>query len=173
MIAQFAIIFLAADDGGRGEDGAFVQEIDPMRNGVGMGPGDFRHAQGGHSGQPTADALGDSGRGLGHHVIFPYLIARASKYGLLNTLTFSRDGFPLHKCIRTFKGSGSYFSYGVIYYRPSRQFYLHGRLHIDSGSGSHAFTFQGLPGMIEVARVTLTPLQKVQFQHSDISSSQF
>ncbi len=97
----------------------------------------------------------------GDSFLFPYLITRASKYGILNNFTLSRDGIPLHRCLRTFQGSGSYFSYGVIYYRPSRQFYLHGRLHIDAGSGSHAFTFQGIPGMVEVARVTLSPLQKV------------
>ncbi|NVM52559.1 MAG: hypothetical protein HWN66_02565 [Candidatus Helarchaeota archaeon] len=97
----------------------------------------------------------------GDNFLFPYLITRASKYGLLNTFTLSRDGIPLQKCLRTFRGSGSYFSYGITYYRPSRQFYLHGRLHIDAGSGSHAFTFQGIPGMVEVARVTLSPLQKV------------
>jgi DNA polymerase elongation subunit (family B) len=97
----------------------------------------------------------------GDNFLFPYLITRASKYALLNTLTFSRDGIPLHNCLRKFQGSGSYFSYGVMYYRPSSQFYLHGRIHLDIGSGTHAFPLQGLPGMIEVARVTLSPLQKV------------
>ncbi|TFG05750.1 MAG: hypothetical protein EU536_00820 [Promethearchaeota archaeon] len=97
----------------------------------------------------------------GDNFLFPYLIARASKYGLLNTLTLSRDGIPLYKCLRELKGSGSYFSYGVIYYRSNRQFLLHGRIHIDSANGTHAFTFQGLPGMIEVARLTLSPLQRV------------
>ncbi|MHA1266068.1 MAG: DNA polymerase domain-containing protein [Candidatus Helarchaeota archaeon] len=97
----------------------------------------------------------------GDAFLFPYLIARASKYGLLDMFTLSRDGYPLYKCLRQFRGSGSYFSYGVIYYRPSNQFYLHGRLHLDMGSGTHAFPMQGLPGMIEVARITLSPLQKV------------
>jgi len=97
----------------------------------------------------------------GDSFIFPYLIARASKYGLLDTFTLSRDRTPLRKCLRTWRGSGSYFSYGIIYYRSPDQFYLHGRIHIDEGSGSHAFPFQGIPGMIEVARITLSPLQKV------------
>ncbi|MFX1295186.1 MAG: DNA polymerase domain-containing protein [Promethearchaeota archaeon] len=97
----------------------------------------------------------------GDNFLFPYLIARASKYGLLNIFTFSRDGIPLHKCLHKFHGSGSYFSYGIMYYRPSRQFYLHGRIHIDEGSGTHAFPMQGLPGMVEVARITLSPMQKV------------
>lgn len=97
----------------------------------------------------------------GDSFLLPYLIARASKYGLLNTLTLSRDGMPLSKCLRKFQGSGSYFSYGSMYYRPSIQFYLRGRIHLDMGSGTHAFPMQGLPGMVEVARVTLSPLQKV------------
>ncbi|HUX99990.1 MAG TPA: DNA polymerase domain-containing protein [Candidatus Deferrimicrobium sp.] len=97
----------------------------------------------------------------GDNFLFPYLITRASKYALLNTITFSRDGIPLHKCLQQFHGSGSYFSYGVMYYRPSRQVCLHGRIHVDIGSGTHAFPLQGLPGMVEVARVTLSPLQKV------------
>ncbi len=97
----------------------------------------------------------------GDNFLFPYLISRASRYGLLDTLTLSRDGFPLQKCLHAFRGSGSYFSYGMIYYHSSDQFYLHGRLHIDSANGNNAFPFQGLPGMIEVARITLSPLQKV------------
>jgi len=97
----------------------------------------------------------------GDNFLFPYLIARASKYGLGDTFTLSRDSFPLQRCLRTMHGSGSYFSYGIIYYRSPRQFYLHGRLHIDTANGTHAFPLQGLPGMIEVARVTLSPLQLV------------
>jgi len=97
----------------------------------------------------------------GDTFLFPYLVTRASKYGLSNTFTLSRDGFPLRRCLRTLHGSGSYFSYGVMYYRSPRQCYLHGRLHFDTGSGTHAFPLQGIPGMIEVARVTLSPLQLV------------
>ncbi len=97
----------------------------------------------------------------GDSFTFPHLIVRASKYGLLNTLTLSRDRTPLRKSLRTWRGSGSYFSYGIIYYRSPDQFYLHGRIHIDEGSGSHAFPLQGIPGMVEVARLTLSPLQKV------------
>ena len=97
----------------------------------------------------------------GDNFLFPYLIARASKYGLANRLTLSRDGVPLKNCLHTLHGSGSYFSYGVMYYRSPRQYYLHGRLHIDTGNGTHAFSLQGTPGMIEVARLTLSPLQLV------------
>ena len=97
----------------------------------------------------------------GDNFLFPYLLHRASKYGLLNTFSLSRDRTPLRNCLRTWRGSGSYFSYGVFYYRSPRQFYLHGRIHIDEGSGTHAFPLQGIPGMVEIARLTFSPLQKV------------
>ena len=53
-------------------------------------------------------------------------------------------------------------SYGVVHYSSKSQFYLNGRLHIDSAiyGGLH-FDDGNLFGLIEVARVTYSPLQRL------------
>ncbi len=53
-------------------------------------------------------------------------------------------------------------SYGIILHRAQSQFYLNGRLHIDSAiyGGLH-FDDGNLYGIVEVARVSYTPLQRL------------
>ncbi|MHA1271330.1 MAG: DNA polymerase domain-containing protein [Candidatus Helarchaeota archaeon] len=97
----------------------------------------------------------------GDSFLFPYLIGRGSHYDILNQMTLSRDGYPFEKSLIHLKGAGSYQSYGIMYYRSPLQYFLHGRLHIDGAMGTRAFPWQGLNGIIEVARVTMVPIQSV------------
>ncbi|MHA1298009.1 MAG: DNA polymerase domain-containing protein [Candidatus Helarchaeota archaeon] len=95
----------------------------------------------------------------GDNFLFPYLVARASYHKLNGSLTFSRNNIPLHKCQMILSGNSSYFSYGIVYYRAPSQFYLTGRLHFDEVAGH--FWSGGLDGIIEVARVSFIPLQRL------------
>lgn len=97
----------------------------------------------------------------GDSFLFPYLIARGSYYGILDEMTLSREGYSFKKSLRYLRGSGSYQSYGITYYRSPLQYFFRGRLHIDGAMGTRAFPWQGLEGIIEVARVTMVPIQSV------------
>ncbi|MHA1377339.1 MAG: DNA polymerase domain-containing protein [Candidatus Helarchaeota archaeon] len=95
----------------------------------------------------------------GDNFLFPYLVARASYHNLNNSLTFSRNNYPLHKCQMNLTGNSSYFSYGIVYYRAPSQFYLTGRLHLDEVAGH--FWSGGLDGITEVARISFVPIQRL------------
>ncbi|MBD3229899.1 MAG: hypothetical protein GF329_17080 [Candidatus Lokiarchaeota archaeon] len=97
----------------------------------------------------------------GDAFLFPYLIARGSYHGILDKMSISRDHYPFKKSLRCLQSNGSYQSYGITYYRSPLQYFLHGRLHIDGAMGTRAFPWQGLDGIIEVARVSMVPIQKV------------
>jgi DNA polymerase elongation subunit (family B) len=87
----------------------------------------------------------------GDEFIFPYLFYRAEQHHI--NLELGRDpGW--------FKKEGkSYFSYGRIVYKPS-QYLLKGRMHIDTRSSFH-FKEGGLDGLIELARMSRIPVQKL------------
>ena len=59
-------------------------------------------------------------------------------------------------------GADAFMSYGIILHRAQSQFYLNGRLHIHSAiyGGLH-FDDGNLYGIVEVARVSYTPLQRL------------
>jgi hypothetical protein len=72
---------------------------------------------------------------------------------------------PLRQC-RFDVGKGredtSYFSYGHILRRAPTQFYLTGRVHVDTKThGSLHFADGNLPGVIEVARDSYVPAQRL------------
>ncbi|NVM04482.1 MAG: hypothetical protein HWN67_19320 [Candidatus Helarchaeota archaeon] len=95
----------------------------------------------------------------GDNFLFPYLVARASYHGLNASLTLSRNNYSLEKCQMILSGDSHYFSYGIVYYRAPSQFYLTGRLHLDKVAGH--FWSGGLEGIIEVARVSFIPIQRL------------
>lgn len=99
----------------------------------------------------------------GDEFIFPYLAARASAHNLTHRFTFSRDGTPLEHCIFDLSGgSDHYMSYGVIRRRSKTQVYFTGRFHMDTTSyASLHFTEGNIPGVIEVARISRVPLQRL------------
>lgn len=81
----------------------------------------------------------------------PYLHHRASLHGIGLQLGREKDILPE-------SGGKSYFSYGRILYKP-RGYLLSGRLHLDRSS----FTFRegGLPGLIDLSRITGIPIQEL------------
>jgi len=85
----------------------------------------------------------------------PYLAKRAKLNEISNRLILGREPRPLRE--RRSEGT-SYFSYGRIYYKPPPH-YLKGRIHVDV---QNSFIYQkcGLQGLIELSRMTRTPLQK-------------
>lgn len=87
----------------------------------------------------------------GDEFVFPYLFYRAEQYHI--NLELGRDpGWSK-------KEGKSYFSYGRIVYKPS-QYLLKGRMHIDTRSSFH-FKEGGLDGLIELARMSRIPVQKL------------
>ena len=98
----------------------------------------------------------------GDEELFPYLLSRASYLHIENRFSLSRDGFSMKSTRFLKNGANSFMSYGVIHHRSKSQFYLNGRLHIDSAiyGGLH-FDDGNLFGLIEVARVTYSPLQRL------------
>jgi DNA polymerase-2 len=100
----------------------------------------------------------------GDETVFPYLCARASALGLASRLRLSRTSRPLAKeCFHAEgDGDGSFFSYGKILRRAQTQFYLSGRIHVDADLyGSLHFQDGNIPGLIEVARVSSVPVQRL------------
>lgn len=98
----------------------------------------------------------------GDEELFPYLLARASYQKIDHIFTLSRDRTPLIHTRFQVEGSSSFMSYGIVMHRSPSQFYLNGRLHIDSAiyGGLH-FDDGNLYGIAEVARVSYTPLQRL------------
>jgi len=98
----------------------------------------------------------------GDEELFPYLLSRLSYHHLENDFSLSRDSALLTHTRFLKNGKSSFMSYGTIYHRSNSEFYLNGRLHIDSAiyGGLH-FDDGNLYGIVEVARVTYSPLQRL------------
>jgi len=102
-------------------------------------------------------------RGGDEHV-FPYLCSRASALGLTRSVVLSRTRRHLaSECFRASNdGDGSFFSYGHVLHRGQTSYYLSGRLHVDASLyGSLHFQDGNIPGLIEVARVSSVPVQRL------------
>jgi DNA polymerase elongation subunit (family B) len=99
----------------------------------------------------------------GDEFIFPYLVDRASINHVSKNLYFSRTKTPLKNCIFTLSGgSDHYMSYGIIRRRSKTQVYFTGRFHLDTSKyGSLHFSEGNIPGVIEVARISRVPLQRL------------
>ncbi len=99
----------------------------------------------------------------GDEFIFPYLAARASFNRVSKDLYFSRTKTPLKNCIFELSGgSDHYMSYGIIMRRSKIQVYFTGRFHLDTTTyGSLHFHEGNIPGVIEVARISRVPLQRL------------
>lgn len=99
----------------------------------------------------------------GDEFLFPYLAARASVNRVSNDLYFSRTKTPLKNCIFNLSGnSDHYMSYGIIMRRSKTQVYFTGRFHLDTTTyGSLHFSEGNIPGVIEVARVSRVPMQRL------------
>jgi len=99
----------------------------------------------------------------GDEFLFPYLAARASVNRVSKDLYFSRDKKPLRNCIFELSGgSDHYMSYGIIRRRSKTQVYFTGRFHLDTTAyGSLHFHDGNIPGVIEVARISRVPLQRL------------
>ena len=99
----------------------------------------------------------------GDEFVFPYLSARASVNQVSKDLYFSRTRTPLKNCIFNLSGnSDHYMSYGIIMRRSKTQVYFTGRFHLDTTTyGSLHFSEGNIPGVIEVARVSRVPLQRL------------
>ncbi len=103
---------------------------------------------------------------LTHHgdeFLFPYLAARASVNGVSKELYFSRNKTPLQYCVFNLSGSSDhYMSYGIIWRRSKTQVYFTGRFHLDTAMyASLHFSEGNIPGVIEVARISRVPLQRL------------
>ncbi|KXB04320.1 hypothetical protein AKJ49_02225 [candidate division MSBL1 archaeon SCGC-AAA382A03] len=85
----------------------------------------------------------------------PYLAQRAKVNEISEQVILGRKP-------EAFEGKNSngvsFFSYGQVYYKPPPH-YLKGRIHIDT-ENSFIYENCGLQGLIELARITRTPLQK-------------
>ena len=99
----------------------------------------------------------------GDEFVFPYLAARASENRVTKDLYFSRDKTPLKNCIFNLSGGADhYMSYGIIRRRSKTQVYFTGRFNLDTTSyGSLHFSDGNIPGVIEVARISRVPLQRL------------
>ena len=99
----------------------------------------------------------------GDEFVFPYLAARASMNHVSKDLYFSRTKTPLRNCIFNLSGnSDHYMSYGIIMRRSKTQVYFTGRFHLDTTTyGSLHFSEGNIPGVIEVARVSRVPMQRL------------
>ncbi len=99
----------------------------------------------------------------GDEFVFPYLVARASVNHVLRDLYLSRNKTPLRNCIFHLSGnSDHYMTYGIIMRRSKTQVYLTGRFHLDTTSyGSLHFSEGNIPGVIEVARISRVPMQRL------------
>ncbi len=85
----------------------------------------------------------------------PYIVNRAEFNDVSDRLILGRESIPFSES----KNEGvSYSSYGRTYYKaPSH--YFRGRIHIDT-QNSFIYDKCGLDGLIELSRVTRTPLQE-------------
>ena len=81
----------------------------------------------------------------------PYLYHRAALHSI--DLQLGRE-----KDVMLHRGARSYFSYGRILYKPGG-YLLSGRLHLDASS--FLFREGGLPGLVDLARITGIPLQEL------------
>ena len=99
----------------------------------------------------------------GDEFVFPYLAARASVNRVSKDLYFSRTKTPLRNCIFNLSGnSDHYMSYGIIMRRSKTQVYFTGRFHLDTTTyGSLHFSEGNIPGVIEVARISRVPMQRL------------
>ncbi len=103
----------------------------------------------------------------GDERVFPYLCSRASALGIGRSVVLSRRWRPLaSECFRSGddggSGGGAFVTYGHVIHRGSTQYYLSGRLHVDASVyGSLHFQDGNLPGLIEVARVSSVPVQRL------------
>nr|MDO8087011.1 DNA polymerase domain-containing protein [Candidatus Sigynarchaeum springense] len=109
----------------------------------------------------------------GDERVFPYLCSRASALGIGRSVVLSRRRRPLaSECFKSGsdggggdsggEGGGAFFSYGHLIHRGSTQYYLSGRLHVDASVyGSLHFQDGNIPGLIEVARVSSVPVQRL------------
>ena len=99
----------------------------------------------------------------GDEFVFPYLAARASMNRVSKELYFSRTKTPLRNCIFELSGeSDHYMSYGIVRHRSKTQVYFTGRFHLDTTTyGSLHFSEGNIPGVIEVARISRVPLQRL------------
>lgn len=86
---------------------------------------------------------------------FPYLVRRAEVNEILDRFYLGRENQPFENKKR--KGT-SFHSYGRVYYKPPSH-HLRGRIHIDT-KNSFIYRECGMQGLIELSRVTRTPLQK-------------
>jgi DNA polymerase elongation subunit (family B) len=87
----------------------------------------------------------------GDSFLIPYLYYRARSTGIEDFyLGRDRDLKPIGK-------GRSYFSYGRIIYKPPRCV-LNGRIHIDKAN-SFIYRESGIPGLIELSRLSRIPLQ--------------
>ena len=100
---------------------------------------------------------------VGDEFMFPYLAERASAHGISKQVYFSRTKTPLRNCIFNLSGNKDhYMSYGVIRRRSKTQVYFTGRFHLDTTTyASLHFTEGNIPGVIEVARISRVPLQRL------------
>lgn len=98
----------------------------------------------------------------GDEFVLPYLIARASANRISKQFFFSRTKTPLKNGIFNLSGQDHYYSYGIIFRRSRTQVYLTGRFHLDTTTyGSLHFADGNIPGIIEVARVSRVPIQRL------------
>ncbi len=99
----------------------------------------------------------------GDEFVFPYLATRASVNRVSKDLYFSRTRTPLRNCIFNLSGNSEhYMSYGIIMRRSKTQVYFTGRFHLDTTTyGSLHFSEGNIPGVIEVARVSRVPMQRL------------
>ncbi|MEX2715486.1 MAG: DNA polymerase domain-containing protein [Candidatus Sigynarchaeum springense] len=100
----------------------------------------------------------------GDERVFPYLCSRASALGIGRSVVLSRRWRPLaSECFRSGGDvDGAFFSYGHVIHRGPTQYYLSGRLHVDASVyGSLHFQDGNIPGLIEVARVSSVPVQRL------------
>jgi DNA polymerase-2 len=99
----------------------------------------------------------------GDEFVFPFLAARASANHVSNDLYFSRTKTPLRNCVFDLSGSSDhYMSYGIVMRRSKTQVYFTGRFHLDTTAyGSLHFSDGNIPGVIEVARISRVPLQRL------------
>ncbi|HEV2226139.1 MAG TPA: DNA polymerase domain-containing protein [Nitrososphaerales archaeon] len=89
----------------------------------------------------------------GDTFLFPYLIRRAEANGLAGRLILDRDGTSMKL---PSKNGTSYFSYGMIHYKPSAM-KLYGRVHIDVNT-SFAYSEAGFEGLFELSRICRMPM---------------
>lgn len=100
----------------------------------------------------------------GDERVFPYLCSRASALGIGRSVVLSRRWRPLaSECFKASDDGGEAFvSYGHVIHRGKTQYYLSGRLHVDASVyGSLHFQDGNIPGLIEVARVSSVPVQRL------------